>query len=174
MAARRNARGQFVKGGGGSHTRTVRGPAKTTSIIKVEAPRMASAAPRTRAVTHHRRRGGGVGGGMLSFASKHSRTSILIAAAALGFAHKQGWLAKLPVVGKAGPITSFALLGWGAEELAKMKLPPLVHDMITNALAISAFNLGLSGGQTIVGDDVVGNELDGAAYSMPGGAVFFD
>jgi hypothetical protein len=65
------------------------------------------------------------------------------------------------------------------EELAKMKLPPLVHDMITNALAISAFNLGLSGGTTIVG----GSELDGhgcppgvsgAAYSMPGGAVFFD
>lgn len=110
---------------------------------------------------------------MLSFATKHSRTSIIIAAAALGFAHKQGWLAKLPVIGKAGPITSFALLGWGAEELAKLHLPPLVHDMVTNALAISAFNIGLSGGTTIVGDDVVGDEL-GAAYSMPGGAVFFD
>jgi hypothetical protein len=98
---------------------------------------------------------------------------MLIAAAALGFAHKQGWLQKLPVVGKAGPITSFALIGWGAEELGKLKLPPLVHDMITNALAISAFNLGLSGGQTIVGDELAGDEL-GAAYSMPGGAVFFD
>lgn len=130
-------------------------------------------APRTTRAVVHRRRGSRVGGNVLSFATKHSRTSILIAAAALGFAQKQGWLAKLPVIGKAGPITSFGLLGWGAEELAKMKLPPLVHDMITNALAISAFNLGLSGGQTIVGDDVVGDEL-GAAYSMPGGAVFFD
>lgn len=173
MAARRNARGQFVKGGRGysDTARTIRAPAKTTSVIKVEAPRVPSA-PRRKAVTHRRHRGG-VGGNVLSFASKHSRTSILIAAAALGFAHKQGWLAKLPVVGKAGPITSFALIGWGAEELGKLRLPPLVHDMVTNALAISAFNLGLSGGQTIVGDDVVGDEL-GAAYSMPGGAVFFD
>lgn len=109
-------------------------------------------------------------GGALSFATKHSRTSIIIAAAALGFAQKQGWLAKLPVIGKAGPITSFALLGWGAEQIGKIHLPPLVHDMVTNALAISAFNLGLSGGQTIVGED----DVHGAAYSMPGGAVFFD
>jgi hypothetical protein len=109
-------------------------------------------------------------GNVLGFATKHNRTSILIAAAALGFAHKQGWLAKLPVIGKAGPITSFALIGWGAEELGKLKLPPLVHDMVTNALAISAFNIGLSGGTSIVGED----DVHGAAYSMPGGAVFFD
>lgn len=109
-------------------------------------------------------------GNALSFATKHSRTSIIIAAAALGFAQKQGWLAKLPVIGKAGPITSFALLGWGAEQIGKISLPPLVHDMVTNALAISAFNIGLSGGQTIVGED----DVSGAAYSMPGGAVFFD
>jgi hypothetical protein len=56
------------------------------------------------------------------------------------------------------------LLGWAAEEFLKWKLPPLVSDAITAALALSAFNIGFSGGTTIVGD----------AYQMPGGAVFFD
>lgn len=93
------------------------------------------------------------------------RTAIVIGSAALGYAQKEGWLAKLPVVGKAGPITSFGLLGWGAEEFLKMKLPPLVQDMVTSALALSAFNLGFSGGTSIVGE---------GAYQMPGGAVFFD
>jgi hypothetical protein len=92
------------------------------------------------------------------------RTAIVVGSLALGFASKKGWLAKLPVVGKAGPITSFGLLGWGAEEFLKIKLPPIVQDMITSSLALSAFNIGFSGGETIVGD----------AYQMPGGAVFFD
>jgi hypothetical protein len=89
---------------------------------------------------------------------------ILLASAALGYAHKEGWLGKLPLVGKAGPITSASLLGWGAEEVLKFKLPKIVHDMVTAGLTISAFNLGFSGGQSIVGDE----------YSYPGGAVFFD
>lgn len=164
--AKRNAKGQFVRGASAHRARTV----GTTSVIKVEAPRApARRRSATKTVVVRRRRKQGVGGRFLSFAGAHTRTSTLIGAAALGFAQKQGWLAKLPHVGTAGPITSFALIGWGLEELAKMHLPPLVHDMITSALAISAFNLGVSGGTTIVGD-----ELDGAAYSMPGGAVFFD
>ena len=80
----------------------------------------------------------------------------------LGYAHKEGWLAKLPLIGKAGPITSTALLGWGAEEVLKFKLPKIAHDAVTAGLVISSFNLGFSGGQTIVGDE----------YSYPGGAVF--
>lgn len=88
-------------------------------------------------------------------------------AAALGFAHQQGWLAKLPLLGKAGPITSASLLGWGAEELLKVKLPGLVRDAITAGLAISAFNIGNTigtpGGTQLVGDAV-----------YPGGAVFFE
>jgi hypothetical protein len=165
MARTRNAQGQFVSRGGGHITRG------TTSIIKVEPARVVSRRPysRRKVVKAPRRRRSSAGGRILAFGAAHSRTATVMAAAALGFAQKQGWLAKLPHVGSAGPVTSFALIGWGLEELAKMKLPPLVHDMITNALAISAFNLGLSGGQTIVGD-----ELDGASYSMPGGAVFFD
>lgn len=138
-------------------------PAAKTSVIKVSAPR----APMKR--KHTRRRhsgGGGILGSVGGAVGSRPRTAIVIGSAALGFAQKQGWLAKLPLIGKAGPITSFGLLGWGAEELLKMKLPPLLHDMITSSLALSAFNIGLSGGQTIVGDDVVG------AY--PGGAVFFD
>lgn len=175
--AKRNTKGQFVRRGAGSSGGRSRG---STSIIKVEAPIVRRSRTRSVVVAAPRRRRSkqGVGGRLLSFGGAHSRTSTLIAAAALGFAQKQGWLAKLPHIGTAGPITSFAVIGWGLEELAKMKLPPLVHDMITNALAISAFNLGLSGGTTIVG----GSELDGsrcppvsgAAYSMPGGAVFFD
>jgi hypothetical protein len=167
--AKRNARGQFVRGGGGgSRTRT---RAATTSVIKVEAPRPVVRRRRTTTVVVKRRgRKSGVGGRLLAFGAAHSRTSTLVAAAALGYAQKLGWLAKLPKIGTAGPITSFALVGWGLEELGKMHLPPLVHDMITNALAISAFNLGVSGGTTIVGGE---SELDGA-YSMPGGAVFFD
>jgi hypothetical protein len=93
------------------------------------------------------------------------RTAIAVGSLALGYASKEGWLAKLPLVGKAGPITSFGLLGWAAEEFLKWKLPPLVSDAITAALALSAFNIGFSGGQTIVGGD---------AYQLPGGAVFFD
>lgn len=89
---------------------------------------------------------------------------LVLGAAALGFAHKEGWLNKLPIIGKAGPITSAAIIGWGAEELAHIKLPTLVHDAITAGLVLSAFNLGFSHGDTIVGD--------GEAY--PGGAVFYD
>lgn len=164
--ARRNRKGQFVAGKSKS-TRS-RG---TTSIIKVQAPRApARRSTRRVVVAAPRRRRSSSGSKILAFGGAHSRTATLIAAAALGYAQKAGWLAKLPHIGTAGPITSFALIGWGLEELAKMKLPPLVHDMITNALCISAFNIGLSGGTTIVG----GSELDGASYSMPGGAVFFD
>jgi hypothetical protein len=124
-----------------------------------------------RKVTRRRSSGGASRGGILGSVGGFlggkggHRTAIVIGSAALGYAQKEGWLAKLPVVGKAGPITSFGLLGWGAEELLKMKLPPLVQDMVTAALSLSAFNLGFTGGTTIVGAD---------AYQMPGGAVFFD
>lgn len=173
--AKRNKKGQFQKGhsgGGSTHRRSTGG---STKVVVVEPARAARAAPRRRAVAKTvvkrrrssggRSRGGALGGvgNFLGGRGGH-RTAIVIGSAALGYAQKEGWLAKLPVVGKAGPITSFGLLGWGAEEFLKMKLPPLVQDMITAALSLSAFNLGFSGGQTIVGD----------AYQMPGGAVFFD
>jgi hypothetical protein len=171
--AKRNKKGQFQKGhsgGGSTHRRSTGG---STKVVVVEPARAARAAPRRRTVTKtvvkRRRssgsRGGILGGGVGNFLGGRGghRTAIVIGSAALGYAQKEGWLAKLPVVGKAGPITSFGLLGWGAEEFLKMKLPPLVQDMITSALALSAFNLGFSGGTTIVGD-----------HQMPGGAVFFD
>lgn len=169
--AKRNKKGQFQKGGGGSKRR--RSSAGSTKVVVVKsapvtAPRRARARTVTRTVVRrasHRKSGGALGsvGNFLGGRGGH-RTAIVIGSAALGYAQKEGWLAKLPVVGKAGPITSFGLLGWGAEEFLKMKLPPLVQDMVTAALSLSAFNLGFSGGSTIVGD----------AYQMPGGAVFFD
>ena len=165
MAKKRSRSGQFVASG--TTTRTVRATPQT-SIIKVSAPRVA--APKK-----HRRRSSTKrsSGGLLGFAGSHGRTSTIIAAALLGYVHKQGWLHKIPVIGTAGPITSFALLGWGVEEIGKMKLPPLVHDMITNALAISAFTIGSTGMTSIVGSDTVLGD-GGSAYPMPGGAVFFD
>jgi hypothetical protein len=173
MAAKRKKNGQFVKGhGGGGSTR--RRSSGSTKVVVVEPRAVARAAPRRRTVTKtvvKRRRSssgsrGGVLGGVGNFLGGRGghRTAIVIGSAALGYAQKEGWLAKLPVVGKAGPITSFGLLGWGAEEFLHMKLPPIVQDMITSALALSAFNLGFSGGSTIVGEQ----------YQMPGGAVFFD
>jgi hypothetical protein len=172
MAAKRKKNGQFTKGhgGGGSRKRSSGG---STKVVVVEPARVARAAPRRRTVTKtvvkRRRssgRGGILGGSVGNFLGGRGghRTAIVIGSAALGYAQKEGWLAKLPVVGKAGPITSFGLLGWGAEEFLHMKLPPIVQDMITSALALSAFNLGFSGGTTIVGE----------SYQMPGGAVFFD
>jgi hypothetical protein len=81
---------------------------------------------------------------------------IVIGAAALGFASQQGWLAKIPVIGKAGPITSFGLLGWGAEELLKLRLPDVVRNAVTASLVISAYNIGSTagtpGGTKLVGD----------------------
>ena len=108
---------------------------------------------RRRSSSGGRKSGGILSGGIGGFLGGRGghRTAVVIGSAALGYAQKEGWLAKLPVVGKAGPITSFGLLGWGAEEFLKMKLPPLVGDMITAALALSAFNIGFSGGTTIVG-----------------------
>lgn len=94
------------------------------------------------------------------------RGPIVLGAAALGLATKHGLLAKIPIIGKAGPITSFALLGWGAEEIGKVRLPKIVSDAVTAALAISAFQVGLVGTQNIAGDD--------AHAQYPGGAVFFD
>jgi hypothetical protein len=158
MAKRRKRNGQFTKGGGGGGT---------TRIVRAAAPIIRVSAPRA-ATKKHRRKGGarrsssflgGVAGRV------GSRTAIVMGSAALGYASKEKWLEKLPVIGKAGPITSFGLLGWGVEEFLKVKLPPIVHDMITSALALSAFNIGFSGGQTLVGED---------AYHLPGGAVFFD
>lgn len=169
--AKRNKKGQFVKGASGGGSRHKRSSGGSTKVVVVEPARAARAAPRRRTVTRtvvKRRssgRSGGALGGIGNFLGGRGghRTAIVIGSAALGYAQKEGWLAKLPVVGKAGPITSFGLLGWGAEEFLHMKLPPLVQDMITSALALSAFNLGFSGGTTIVGD-----------HQMPGGAVFFD
>lgn len=169
--AKRNKKGQFQKGGGS----TRRSSSGSTKVVVVEPRAVARAAPRRRAAaktvvkrrrSSGHRRGGILGGGIGNFLGGRGghRTAIVIGSAALGYAQKEGWLAKLPVVGKAGPITSFGLLGWGAEEFLHMKLPPLVQDMITSALALSAFNLGFSGGTTIVGE----------SYQMPGGAVFFD
>lgn len=173
--AKRNKKGQFQKGhsGGGSTHRRARSSG-STKVVVVEPARAARAAPRrrTRTVTKTvvRRKSssrGGVLGGVGNFLGGRGghRTAVVLGSAALGYAQKEGWLAKVPVVGKAGPITSFGLIGWGAEEFLHMKLPPLVQDMITAALALSAFNIGFSGGATIVGEQ---------HYQMPGGAVFFD
>jgi hypothetical protein len=160
--AKRNSKGQFQKKGrakarsasSAGRTTIVRAPAP---IVRVSAPR----APKVKRRSSGKSRGGllgGIGGRV------GSRTAIVLGSAALGYASKEKWLEKLPVVGKAGPITSFGLLGWAAEEFLHLKVPPIVHDMITSALALSAFNIGFSGGNTLVGD----------AYQMPGGAVFFD
>ena len=174
--AKRNKKGQFQKGhGGGGSTHRRRSSGGSTKVVVVEQPRaVARARPRARVARAHaaprrvvrRKSSGGTLGGIGSFLGGRGghRGAIVIGSAALGYAQKEGWLAKLPVVGKAGPITSFGLLGWGAEEFLHMKLPPLVGDMITAALALSAFNIGFSGGTTIVGE----------GYQMPGGAVFFD
>ena len=173
MAKARKKNGQFTKGHGGGGSR--RRSSGTTKVVVVEPRAVARAAPRRRAtvtktVVRRRssgKRGGLLGGGVGNFLGGRGghRTAVVMGSAALGYAQKEGWLAKLPVVGKAGPITSFGLLGWGAEEFLHMKLPQLVQDMITAALALSAFNLGFSGGSTIVGEQ---------GYQMPGGAVFFD
>ena len=169
--AKRNKKGQFQKGrsgGGSTHKRS----SGSTKVVVVKSAPAAPARRRARTVTRTvvrrsspRKSGGALGsvGNFLGGRGGH-RTAIVIGSAALGYAQKEGWLAKLPVVGKAGPITSFGLLGWGAEEFLKMKLPPLVQDMVTAALSLSAFNIGFTGGTTIVGD----------GYQMPGGAVFFD
>lgn len=168
--ARRNKAGQFVKGGGHakarrSHTTTAAPKTRTRVVTQTKIVRVPSAAPRRTVVKRRSSGGGSRTGGMfgnfLGGKGGH-RTAIAVGSLALGYASKEGWLAKLPLIGKAGPITSFGLLGWGAEEFLKWKLPPLVSDAVTAALALSAFNIGFSGGQTIVGED------------MPGGAVFFD
>ncbi len=165
--AKRNRKGQFQKrksGGGrkvGGSTKVVRVASSPTTI------RVAAPAAKRRTVRRRRSSGGGRSGlgGLLGHHAPGNRTAIIIGSALLGYAQKQGWTAKVPLVGKAGAITSFGLLGWGAEELLHMKLPSIVKDMITSALSLSAFNIGFTGGTTIVGEQ---------GYQMPGGAVFFD
>lgn len=189
--ATRNAKGQFVKRARSRGVKVIRPRARspvvaTPTVVQVTAPaapkrrrraattRKATpvAAKKRKAPARRRASPRKSGSGLLQFGAAHSRMAMVMAAALLGYAQKQGWLAKLPHVGSAGPITSFALLGWGLEELGHMKFPPLLHDAVTNALTISAFNIGVGGAATIVGDE---RQLtEGAAYSMPGGAVFFD
>jgi hypothetical protein len=176
--ARRNKKGQFVKGSGGGgrrsagRTRVV----KEAITVRMQAPAPAKkrrssstrvvhvAAPRRRSVA---RTGGGAFGGLAKLVGGGHRAPIMVGALALGFANQHGWLQKLPLLGKAGPITSAALLGWGAEELLHVKLPQIAHDAITAGLCISAFNIGntmgSAGGTQLVGDGV-----------YPGGAVFFE
>lgn len=67
-------------------------------------------------------------------------------------------------MGKAGPVTGAALIGWAAEELLHVKLPRIAHDAVTAGLVLSSFNLGFSRGTTVVGDE----------YAYPGGAVFLE
>ena len=163
--AKRNSKGQFVKGGM-SRGRSSRSSGRTTIVVaapKTPARRRRSTAVAKAAPRRRRRSSGGGIGGLLS-TSKGSRGALALGALALGYASKEGWLAKLPLIGKAGPITSFGLLGFGAEEFLHMKLPGIVHDAVTGALILSAFNIGFSGGNTIVGDE----------SHAPGGAVFFD
>jgi hypothetical protein len=109
-------------------------------------------------------------GGLLGKAggvvNQHQRTTLVIGAAILGYAFKEGWLQKIPLIGKAGPITSFGLLGWGAKEILKVNMPPLVDNAVTCALVLSAFNYTAQPGGQLLGE--------GAAFSHPGGAVFFD
>lgn len=109
--------------------------------------------------------GSGLGGGLAKFVGGGHRAPILLGAAALGYAHQHKVLEKLPLIGKAGPVTSFGLLAWGAEEILKIRVPGIVHDAATAALAISAFNIGFTAGSP-GGVNVVGHEY-------PGGAVFF-
>jgi len=174
--ARRNKRGQFVKGSGGGGRRKAarRGVTREAITVRMAAP-VAKTRTRTRVVkvaAPRRRRsssGGGVGslGGLTKLVGGQHRTALLLGALALGYAHQQGWLAKLPLLGKAGPVTSASLLGWGAEELLHVKLPKIASDAITAGLVISSFNVGNTigspGGTQLVGD---------AAY--PGGAVFYN
>lgn len=163
--AKRNKKGQFQKGGGG-RSKARRASTSSNKTITVRAAAPVVQRVRRAPVKRRRSSGGSALGSVGNFLGGRGghRTAIVVGSLALGFASKKGWLAKLPVVGKAGPITSFGLLGWGAEEFLKIKLPPIVQDMITSSLALSAFNIGFSGGETVVGD----------AYQMPGGAVFFD
>jgi hypothetical protein len=172
--ARRNKAGQFVKGGSHgkarrAHTTTVAAAprTRTRTVTQTKIVRVPSAAPRKavkRRASSSGRKSGGMFGNFLGGKGGH-RTAVAVGSLALGYASKEGWLAKLPIVGKAGPITSFGLLGFAAEEFLHMKLPPLVSDAITAALALSAFNIGFSGGQTVVGD---------GGYGQGGSAVFFD
>lgn len=165
----RNRKGQFVKGHrrrgharrSSPGTAIVRYRPSAPTTIRVAAPSAPRKSKRRHSGGRTRRTLGRIGSFFGGSKSGH-RTAVIIGSAVLGWAQKEGWLAKLPVLGKAGPITSFGLLGWGAEEFLKMQLPPIVSDMVTSALALSAFNLGVSGGETIVG------------YQAPGGAVFFD
>lgn len=161
--AKRNASGQFVKGRGKARRSTSSAITRTARAAPVTVVRVAAPAKVKRRTIHRRAASSALN--FLGGSKSGHRTAIVIGSAALGYASKEGWLQKLPVVGKAGPITSFGLLGWGAEQILHVKLPAIVTDMITSALALSAFNLGFSGGQTLVGQD---------AYQMPGGAVFFD
>lgn len=134
-----------------------RAVAAKQTIVKVSAPKAAKR-------RSPRRSSGGsflgkIGGGIAS----KPRTAIMTGSLALGYAHKEKWLEKVPLIGKAGPVTSFGLLGWAAEDVFHVKLPPIVSSMVTSALAISAFTFGSTLG--------AGNVLVGESY--PGGAVFY-
>lgn len=165
--AKRKSNGQFAKAGRSAGRRSA--PSGSTRIVRVASkPQIIKvSAPATKSVKRRRSGGGKRSGGILGGLGGRvgSRTALTLGGLALGYASKEKWLEKLPVIGKAGPITSFGLLGWAAEEIAHVKLPAIVHDAITCSLVLSAFNIGFSGGQTLVGDDAV---------HLPGGAVFFD
>lgn len=158
MAKRaRTKSGQFTKTRRRSAARRSSSPIVHVSRpVVVQAPRKAA-----------KRSSSGGGRGLLSNLGSRASTSrvpLLIGAALLGYATKEGWLTKLPLLGKAGPVTSFGLLTWGAEELGKMKLPWMLTQAGNAALMISAFNMGMTGGSTVVGDE---------RSVYPGGAVVY-
>lgn len=97
MAKRKRSKsGQFTKGGA-TKTRIVRVPSSPTTI-RVAAPR--AVAKRRRSGGGKRRSSGGGVGGFLN-SPRGSRTALVVGGLVLGYASKEKWLEKLPVIGKA-------------------------------------------------------------------------
>jgi len=130
--AKRNRKGQFVKGGGGggrkrsrSHSTALARHTTSTRVVHVKA------APRRRG------RGGGGGG------TSHLWGPVLMGAA-LGFAKKQGW--EIPVIGELGEDATIAVAGYAA--LKFNVVPAGFRKHVVNATLAAAVLAAHEIGQT--------------------------
>jgi len=130
--AKRNRKGQFVKGGGGggrkrsrSHSTALAHHTTSTRVVHVKA------APRRR----------GRGGAALS--TSHLWGPVLMGAA-LGFAKKQGW--EIPVLGELGEDATIAVAGYAA--LKFNVVPAGFRKHVVNATLAAAVLAAHEIGQT--------------------------
>jgi hypothetical protein len=119
-----------------------RAPRPQAPVIRIAAPRMVASGKKRKGKRRHGGSSASSGGG------KDVLIKLAIGGAAVGYAEKAGWLAKVPSIPLLGTKGSFAVGGY---MLGFTKKPGLLRDAVLAAAVLAGHELGHDG--KITGDD---------------------